>query len=223
MRIGAAIVCAAVVAAPAAGQQLVEIGRYVLGNHPDGNQQPPLYGFRLDELVDVTSGKDVFTFDFDDVQSAMFLDYDGSTIRISGQAFGGRDVGGSYANDQFLGVYDIDFTYSVGVQFAPGDDDLIVDESGVGQNTGFISGPAGQNIPLVDSAQDGITFRFGDEDNDAGHRGHPGISGWGWVAHSGLPHIPASDWLFTATFLIPTPATGMLGIAGLAFAGQRRR
>ena len=29
-------------------------------------------------------------------------------------------------------------------------------------------------------------------------RGFAGISGWGWLNHSGLPHISASDWLFTA-------------------------
>ena len=39
--------------------------RYKLNDHPDGTAQPPGYGLRLDELVDITPrAKDIFTFSF---------------------------------------------------------------------------------------------------------------------------------------------------------------
>ena len=93
------------------------------------------------------------------------------------------------------------------------------------RNSGTIQGPVGGVINLVDKADGGFTFRLGNEDNDAGHRGFAGISGWGWLVHhpETLGHIAASDFLFTAELLpnIPTPgAAGLLLAAGL---GLRRR
>jgi uncharacterized protein (TIGR03382 family) len=204
-------------------------GLYRLHNHPDGNQRPPLYGARFDELYNATSSHDVFTLDFDALQSAVYMTVNAglTEVRIYGQAFGGRDIGSSYANDAYLGVYTFDFTYSLGVGLAPGDDDLLVGLPDM-RNTGFITTPLGDTIGLVDKASgDGYSFRLGDENNDAGHRGFSGISGWGWLNYirngQVVPHVNSTDWLFTATYEVPAPgAAALVGLGGLVLTRRRR-
>lgn len=211
----------------AAGAQAAVVvpGLYQLKNHPDGSAQPPRYGMRLDELYNATAGHDVFTFDFDNALSDMKMMITATTIHIYGKSFGGRDTGAGYAADAYAGVYDIDFTYSIGVGPVGGDDDWHVAYGGMmGQNSGTIKTTLLDTINLVDKSNGGEYFRFGDEDNDAGHRNHPGLSGWGWLTHgpTGSPHVSDSDWLFTAE-LIPTPGTfALLGLGALV-AGRRKR
>ncbi len=125
---------------------------YNLNNHPDGNAADPTYGFRLDDLVDVNAGKDIWTFDFNHTLSSMFLDYDNSntapfgddTVHIFGTAFGGLDINSSYdANERY--TWEIDFTYSANIQRGgpPGTDisdvDIFIDPSSPGLNNGFIT------------------------------------------------------------------------------------
>lgn len=199
-------------------------GLYQLHNHPDGSARPPSYGLRLDELYNATSNHDIFTFDFDHALSNMKLLITSSTIHIYGTVYGGRDTGTGYAADAYAGVYTVDFTYSVGVSQKPGDDDWwVAYPNPMMQNSGTIKTPLGNTIALVDKQQGDYYFRLGNEDNDAGHRGYAGISGWGWLNHGppGSPHVDSSDWLFTAN-LIPGP--GALVLAGLAgLIGARRK
>ena len=104
-------------------------GVYQLHNHPDAARQPPPYGLRLDELYNVDTGDvDRFTFDFDHALSDVRLAYNtaADSIHIYGRMVGGRDLGTDWAVDQYLGLYYIDFTYSVGVTGVPGDDDIWV-------------------------------------------------------------------------------------------------
>lgn len=224
VRIGCALAVFAASLAVSSQAALVVSGTYQLHNHPDGSVRPPLYGLRLDELYNVTSGNDVFTFDFDHAQSDMKLDYDfdAQSIHIHGQAWGGRDIGSAYANDQYLGVYAISFTYSVGVGQVPGDDDLWVTGDS-GKNTGMITSPLGHSFALADKSDGNYTFRFGDEDHDNGHRGYAGISGWGWLTING-GHAPqgADDWLFTAVW-IPEPSSLLLLIGASLGAAARWR
>lgn len=211
--------------ASASAAVIVVPGLYKLNNHPDGSARPPLYGMRLDELYNATASHDVFTFNFDHALSDMKMLITSSSIRIYGKAYGGRDTGGAYAADVYAGVYDIDFTYSVGVGPKPSDDDWWVAYGGpMMQNSGFIKTTLGDTINLVDKQQGNYYFRLGDEDNDAGHRGFSGISGWGWLNHgpTGSPHIDSSDWLFTAS-LIPTPGSLALMGVGALFVARRRR
>ncbi len=209
----------------AAASAVIPTGIYALHNHPDGSEAMPLYGARLDELYNVTGNHDVFTFDFDHANSAMFLTYDGSSVHIFGQAFGGRDIGSTYANDIHLGMYTFDFLYNWGVGLAPGDDDVLV-EPGTHYNYGSVVTAAGDAIALRDGhyGNGQPDFRFGNEDNDLGHRGFNGISGWGWIFHGApnAPYIASSDWLFTAT-LVPAPGTSMLVLGSLVALRRRRR
>lgn len=215
--------------AGAASGATLPSGLYRLNNHPDGNQRPPLYGARFDELYNATSGHDVFTLDFDDIDSAMFLTINAAQdqIRIFGQAKGGRDTGTAHANDAYLGVYFVDFTYNMGVGPAGSDDDLRVGTPDT-RNFGSIITPLGDTIGLTDKAMSTYSFRLGDEDNDAGHRGHNGISGWGWMnyvrAGGVQAHVNSTDWLFTATYEIPAPGSvALLGLGGLLLGRRRQR
>lgn len=215
---------------PVASAAAIGAGTYALHNHPDGDADPPPYGMRLDELYDVTPGNDIFTLNFDHPMSNLTLVYNGvDTITISGVAFGGIDIGASYLNDNHLGLYQLDFVYNVGVGLAGGDDDLIVIPGANAQNFGSITplGAGHPNVgvpqPLFDVRDGNYSLRLGDEDNDLGHRGFPGISGWGWVGFNGHSHPGAADdFLFTAV-PIPEPASAMLLLAGLGAVVIRRR
>ena len=212
-------------AVPAQAGIILEPGSYLLGDHPFGNEAPPGYGLRLDELVNVTSGHDVFTFSFDHALADMRLDItavgvDAYEIRIHGTAFGGLVVDNQY-DATMSGVVDIDFVYML-AHPADGDDDLIVTTPNF-TNTGSIIFE-GIPIYLFDRANsDGFTFRLGNEDNDQGHRTFMGISGWGWLDHGTAgTHIYSSDWLFT---VVPTPGSAALLSIALAIGarGNRRR
>lgn len=211
----------------AASRADVPNGLYNLHNHPGGGINPPPYGARFDEVYDATPEHDYITLDFAGPGSAAFMTVTDTTIRIFGQSFGGRDLGDVYANDIYRGVYTFDFLYTIGVGPVPGDDDRWVNGPN-NSNFGSITGPGGlATRNLVDERNQGFSLRLGDEDNDLGHRGIPGISGFGWLSYvvpGGPPvHVAESDWLFMAT-LIPSPgAAGVLGAFGLVVVGRRRR
>lgn len=215
-----------VASAPAGAGIILEPGLYRLHDHPGGNAQPPGYGLRLDELIDVTPDHDLFSFSFDHPAAEMFLeisDVDGSLqLHIFGTAWGGLDVGSDY-DAAIQGPVELDFLYALHVERMPGDDDLRVAGPNF-QNTGTIRfdfGDGLMEVPLFDRGMDGYTFQLGDKDG-SGHRGFDGISGWGWVDHgtAGV-HFAASDWLFTVD-PTPVPAPAALALL-LAGAAPRRR
>ena len=205
----------------------ITTGTYVLSNHPAGGVAPPLYGLRLDGLLGDPAKE--YTFDFDHASSNMTLVWNGSTIVIDGQAFGGEDTGAGYGAGT-TDVWDIHFEYTVGISTPGGEggvDDLVVISDNI--NFGTISSTTSGfgSFSLEDEAGDGgLAFQLGDEAG-AGHRGFAGISGWGWMNHgvdceaNDCSHVVASDWLFTAS-PVPVPAavwlfgSGLLGLVGVA-------
>jgi len=222
------VVASLAVCAASANAATISSGLYRLHNHPDGNQVPPPYGARFDELYNATGGHDVFTLDFDHASSGMYMNVDlaNAKILIYGTAFGGRDTGGSYAADGYLGLYTISFLYDIGVQAVPGDDDVWTSLASPGHvNFGSITTPLSDVIQLTDETDAGFSIRIGDEDNDLGHRGYPGISGWGWMSYvtpGGIVHVNDTDWIFTAE-LVPAPsALGLFGVGVLGLARRRR-
>jgi len=218
---GTLAVLAALLALFATRAAAVTVGTYQLHNHPNGGISPPLYGLRLDGLLGDPARE--YTFDFDHPGSNMTLVWDGNTIVIGGQAYGGEDTGGSYTGAV---IWDIRFEYSVGISQSAngGVDDLLVHANNL--NFGTITSSLG-SFELEDYADSsGLSFQFGDE-GGSGHRGEPGLSGWGWLNHGAdcitqnCTHTVASDWLFTAS-PVPVPAavwlfgSGLIGLLGLA-------
>ena len=170
--------------------------RYVMDNHPDGNQAPPLYGLRLDGL----DGNGVVTFSLAEADGAsMLMDIcNDGTIHIFGDAVGVSGVGGTWA---------VDFTYTTPFGLAPSPDDggfpdIQVTECPV-TGSGTITSPTNDVFALEGyCGSHPFAFQFGDEDG-SGHRGFDGLSGWGWLNHSGEPHQASSDWIFTAVLKHP--------------------
>ena len=231
--------------ASVAGADMV---KFNLFNHPDGGIAPPLYGMRLDGL-DGDSSHD-FTFDFEhpDIGTGMMLvlDTDTSEVTISGQVFGGQDGGAGYVANDFLGLWDVSFTYTANVTFSISGDDIEIevtseDHSG---NTGTISkvGDATKVFDLQDEmGSHSYSFRFNNTDDHrfAGHAGFAGpedFAGWGWVNHAPSPgsgdfgHITASDWLFVgrlapddSTIPVPTPAAFIAAVPTLGAVMLRRK
>jgi len=208
----------------AQGGIILEPGSYGLRDHQAGSQAPPTYGLRLDELIDVTAGHDVFTFSFDHPKADMRLDVtevgpDAYELRIYGTAFGGLVQGSAY-DPTVLGVVDIDFVYMIAHPVG-GDDDLIVTTPNFTNRGAIIFD--GKTIDLFDRANsEGYTFRLGDENGDLGHRGFASISGWGWLDHGTAgTHVVSSDWIF---MVVPTPGSAVLLSMALAiFAHPARR
>ena len=215
------------------------LGHYELHNHPYGNARAPYYGLRLDGLL-TGDPSDIYTFDFDHPLSSMWMDYTddavlGLQIRIHGTVWGGEDVGEVYDSPE---LWDVDFLYSMGLAPVPGDSGGVQDVERslapylTGGNMGTITRQSDGNVfNLVDySGKYTRTFRVGDTDTGLGHRGHPGVSGWGWLNHCNedvetncAEHLSASDWLFTAE-RVPEPGTlALFGIGSTLMLVRRRR
>ncbi len=215
-----------VIAPSSAHAAVIDPGVYVLLNHP--STSPEDHGLRLDELYNVQlSQQDWFLFDFEHSSSLVVMELTVNTIRISGDVYGGYyRPGQGYIAGQYLGVYGLDLLYNIGVQEAPGDDDIIVNGPN-NANMGSILTPLGDTIALWDErGGDAFSFRLGDENNDAGHRGFDGVSGWGWLNHGPDPalHRAVGDFIFAVGPLIPSPGAAVTLLAGLAaLAGRRRR
>lgn len=169
-----------------------------LHSHPDGNKAQPYYGLRLDGLKSPHNGNHHYTFDFDwsgsqgDSFAWMIFDPQAKTVVLeSNQVFGGRDIGNQY---DIVGRYAFKFSYGE-IEINPSTGAITTEYRS--EDKGFISWETSDGThvsPLVTSNMSGNMFHCWENyrlDNDDGR-----FACAGWVDHSGLPHIAASDFLF---------------------------
>jgi hypothetical protein len=171
----------------------------------------------------------------------MEMTYDGTTISIDGIAYGGHDAGGVHADDAVDGLYEFHVAYSVAEvveNLGGGDANGLQDIGMPGQTAGLTP------IGTLEFLETGMTWelkdkqgshpaslRVGDEDNDLGHRGFDGISGWGWLMFREVgenDYVMASgsqDWLFVARRRSDAPEPGAVSLLliGLAAIATRRK
>lgn len=194
-----------------------------LGDHPNGAQNPPPYGLRVDGLLASQGGAGgVTTFSFEQNGAGVsikIVDLDGDLgtndlqITIQGNVYGGEAPASTYTFGE--GLYALDFTMSFGVD---GVSNGWTADGGSPLNSGTLTalgsyGLTGSGAFTLDLKAGADMFLFLDD----GHR-LPGSSGWvgrGWLDGGGT-----RDFLFT---VIPLPGSAGLAMAGLGLVALRRR
>jgi hypothetical protein len=155
---------------------------------------PPAYGLRVDELYDLTSGLDIFTFDFGHAQSKMWADLCGCTLHIFGQAYGGLDTGTTYGNPTYAGVYKIDITYPLNCCTG----NTITSNSSTGTVCGTITPTFGANQAAKQICNQknssGISFKFNKETCGCTN----GRTGFGDLKYTGSCNNVNRFWDFIA-------------------------
>ncbi len=225
MFFGRSMLTVALVALLCAAAQGVSIdnGVYNLASHPDGTENPPPYGLRLDGLLGDNSEE--YTYDFSDPLSSMTMTISDSLlfpgtkkVVISGKSFGGLDTGAVY-DTELSGLWSIDFSYD-NVQVDNPNMELFTLKADAGNNAGTITSLFNSSGAQAGRLSNGDMFNLIDYDGTHdftfklkfGHRGVAGLSGFGWLNHAPdgvnihkVDHIYASDWLFTAEKVPPPP------------------
>ncbi|MEM7791191.1 MAG: hypothetical protein AAF546_07310 [Verrucomicrobiota bacterium] len=220
-----------------------------LADHPDGNQNPPTYGLRLDGLDGDSSKEFTFSFGasspFGSTEVNLFYDDVANTIRIFGEVYGGKDIGAVW-NPGAVGRWEVEFIYNVNVTgSATSTTSSLVVEADSPSNQGTIKFLSGTGFAA------GETFNLTDEGGSKnnmdsflllsdGHRlagDNSTIVGRGWLNHAAAPqpapteykdHVAASDWLFIIQdqgVVIPEPSAFAFILTGFVgfFAFLRRK
>lgn len=208
------------VALVAGAAQAGTIAEFALHDHPAGDQAPPLYGLRLDNVIG--HGLSVLSFANYDDGRLVVEDNGGSlSIHITATMFGGEVENDAFVNAQ---SYSVDFSYSVSVTGNDVDGWEVYGFSAL--NSGTITNLDTNDVYTMygKGNDEDLVFAFLSD----GFRIHGDSDTWvgrGWMtgnSDGSMSHNGAQDWLFTAT-QIPAPgALGLLGLGGLV-ASRRRR
>ncbi len=205
--------------------------QFLLSDHPDGDQNPPPYGLRMDNLFSGAAG--VTTFSFDSYgDTILTVDDSGGplTINIHGTVYGGVASGGNAGYG--LGAYTLDFNFTLNV--SPSGSGWIVGPGSGGVNGGTLTALAGNAnftagtvFSFYENTSPAQTFLFLQDD----HRltGHPQAGqnywvgrGWNTTNSSGSPTGDTMDFLFLG-HVIPLPTPAALALAGMATLAARGR
>ncbi len=207
------------------------LAAYLLEDHPDGLLNPPPYGLRSDNIFAAAPynqpGEASFSMNVPgNVKLKVWEDAPAVyRITITGKVYGGLDVGATYGFGE--GLYKVDFEYAANVT-PSGTGWIVTSESALNDGTltslGNPDVPLGDTFALADEFGNPPGFTFGflqDEHRLAGYpqAGQGYFVGRGWFDGHGV--AGTRDWLFLGK--VPAPGAGAVMLAGLGFAGARRR
>lgn len=212
-------------------------------NHPDGNQNPPPYGLRIDALEFFLNGpeegsvNDVWTFSFDDPDASMTGTYDdvANTFLIEGTAVGGVDTGGSGGSAEVAISFLYEDVTNLGLLSSFPVLEVTTGAGGSGSGT-LTFNEAAESIPVFTvvnlvafANSSGLFMRFAADNHrldcgsDAGC-GNPVFRGWlGLVPSPSVAaltdpevfHVSSQDWLLTSDVNGDIPEPGTLALFGL--------
>ncbi len=210
------------------------VTKFRLLDHPDGNQNPPPYGLRFDNLFTTVGGVGGVTgFSMGHFNNTVLTvtESGGSlTINIKGTLFGGVKSGVGLGFG--AGAYALDFTYNANV--VANGTGWKVDPNHV-SNKGTLTSLGNADVAV------GTVFEFSDKDGNENHSfkflqdehrlsGHNDFKNKGfWVGRGWLMNDQMTagthDFLFLGVTLIPLPTPvglASVGLFGLAAVRRRR-
>lgn len=194
------------------------IAEFQLGDHPNGNQNPPPYGLRLDNMLG--AGTTTLSIGFhNDTVLSVYDDGGVLSINITGTLYGGVVDGlGGYVS---AASYAVDFNYSIGVSASGGG--WVVNGFDP-MNGGTLTNLDTNDVVSMYAKGTPETFLFLPDD----HRLDTDANDWvgrGWITDQVDGSDPLGgtrDWLFTATPIPAPSAFALLGLGGLVATRRRR-
>ena len=195
------------------------VAEFELNDHPGGDQAPPTYGLRLDNILG--PGVATLSMDFyDDTRMVVSEDAGVISLHITGTLYGGEVEAHDYVDAH---SYAVDFLYEVNVSDAGNGWNVNTFDTA---NTGTVTdldtsdvftlyGMANMDGLVFSMLADG--FRLNGDNSSWVGRGWLTANSDGTVSNAG-----AQDWLFVGT-PVPSPAGAfVLGLGGLVSMRRRR-
>ncbi len=207
---------------------------FKLFDHPDGSDNPPPYGIRLDGLFGDST---TTTFSFDTAEGVTMRVMEAGNgsivINISGVVYGGRDVGTAYdLAHAGTGKYELNYTYAYNVVTEGTGwrvDPQHMENGGTFNAIDVNGDEANFQFNLFEEPNTGNPFKFLQDDHRLQNQPEGGQGFWvgrGWHTFvQGQGVAGTQDFLFIGTQIVPLPtplalsATGLLGVSLL----RRRR
>ena len=207
----AAAIAAGAIVAPASASIIAEFN---LDDHPGGAGNPPPYGLRLDGLIG-----NITTFSlgfFGDSTLTVDDDLGGLRITMSGTLWGGEVVSHAYVDPK---AYDFEFVWVDGVEATATGWRVLGSSTNNGGSITEQGGSTENLLTSIDGFCEAFVFQA---DGDRIPGDDTTWVGRGWAKTTTAPQTGPQDWLFTAE-PVPTPASGMLMLAGSLLAFRRKR
>ncbi len=216
----------------AAGASAGSVKTFKLFDHPDGANNPPPYGIRLDGIFG-DSQTTTFSFDTTEGVEMRVTEFGNGTIviNISGVVFGGHDIGSNYdLAHAGTGKYELNYTYAFNV-VAEGTgyrvDPQHQDNGGTFNAIDINGDEANYQFNIFEEPATGNPFKFLQDDHRLAGETEAGQGFWvgrGWHTYvQGQGVSGTQDFLFLGMQMVPLPTPWALAGVGMMTAAMARR